>query len=326
MNTTMTMPEALLTQTAPDPLSQVLDRGVRFVMLRLEGVPGNRKVPGTRVKLGEQELDKETFSDPTARLLTPAWRTKFSTLEGKADKITAEADPRRHSQLKDEADNDEVSKDLNALYIPGVRVVAASRLDGVQQAIHKLDQTELRPLVEALAAEFPAMVQALRAKINDDATWAKMERRIPTPASLRANIALRFTVIPITFLSESGRAVAEGVARSIIGGITKGIETEATRIRERVAKDGAFKDATFNELRKRFQLLHDFSFLASPETLAQLQKAEQAFSGAEVHLALNADLKSGTTAAVTNLNQVLNELTKEVRKDAGGRFRRAIKI
>lgn len=316
-------PPAEAPQEAPDHLAEVMDRSVRFVMIRLVGVPGHRKVPGTRVMLNDAELSRTDFSDPTLRLLTPEWRSKFNHVKWRAEQIVGRAHAKKVADV-DEADSEAASE----FSIPGVDVVAASRLEDIEAQLETLRQQILNPLVGDLTAAYPALVARLKDRIPDEPTWQAVCRKLPKAAELKTRIALRFVTLPLTFLSSAGRRFAEGVAQNLIRGISKGLAEEVSRIQERVREEGSFKSGTFTVLRQKFQALRDFSFLASPDTLRQLGEAESAFStlGDGVHVALNLDMKTAEKSIVNGLTDVLGRLTKEVRKDSAGRFRRTVQF
>lgn len=313
--------------TLDEDIADVMQRTVRFAVLRMVGIPGNRQVPGTRLLLGEKELDKAKFSHPTLRLLPAVWREKFNAIKGAAMKLVNNADPRQEA----EDDKEEfLSGEMDTLDIPGVSIIVASKMEGVQAALAALSTEKLEPLVEQLKTAWPDILEAARLEVNDPVAWSKLLTTIPKAEALSSSIRILFTPLPITFAGESGRALAETVARRIVLGLTKGIEYEADKIKERVAKEGTFKASTFNGLHHKLSLLKELSKegLTSPETVQKLREVENTFAalGGAAHMALNENLKSAEKSIVNNVTEVLSNLSREARKDAGGRFKRAIRV
>lgn len=305
------------TETVPaDGLAAVMARSVRFVMLRRGGLPGYYKVPEAHLRLGDSELDKETFVGGSLRAMPKEWTAKFNAVVGKAEAAVREAAP-------------PAADDIPAV-IPGVSVVRAGRVEDLGARVAKVAAEDFRPLVSAFAAAYPAILEDIKAKVTaaNPAAWGPLSRRLPTQVDIVTRARLALEEIPISFVGEAGRNVAEQFALQVVGGLASSLEDTVVKLADKVAAGGVFKDGSFTELRRQFTLMREFDFLASAEQKATLAAAEKAFSalGDDPHKTLNASMKSSAKEVVKGLTGVLDALAAECRKDAGGRFRRAIDL
>lgn len=294
-------------------LAELLDRGVAVVMLRMQGLPGNRKVPDTEIVINGKQVDIEDFSAPTMRLLPSEWSHEFSVIHGKAERAVKAASPPRENS------------DVVPLPV-GCHLIAASRKAMLQDLIESLERQELTPLKERFIKAFPDILESLRKKINDNAIWSRIESKLPTGDQLRRDIRLRLVVLPFTFLNEVGRGMAEEMAEGIIAGISAAINSELLGLQAKINAKQKLKSGSLTQLRQQFQLLQDFSFLATSDTLSALNDVELALSGDNLIEQLNFDIKANAGGAVETFTEMLTALNKEVKADAGGRFRRKLQF
>ncbi len=315
------MAETEIVEESSDKLAELMEASINVVMLRKEGLPGHRKLPDARVMVGNNQMAGDVFTPPTMKLLTKEWSSKFSAVMSKAEKLVRDA----HPDLEEYREDNEANQ---ATILPaGCFVVASARLNDIKTGINAVVETELKPLVDAFLKEFPIIVEERRKQIDNAAAWDKIKNRIPSSDQLRNSIGIHLTVLPFTFVTDVGKKLASDLAVNMIGGISKAINDEALKLAEKLKKEGQFKDGTFTELRKQFALLKDFKFLAGPETMKHLNAVEMAMgSSGSLHKDLNEDIKKHAGAATTALTNMLTDLNKEVRKDAGGRFRRNIML
>jgi hypothetical protein len=201
----------------------------------------------------------------------------------------------------------------------GCYLIAGHRKGEIALAVQKLINEELVPLREKFCTEFPEIIDTLRLQVNSPATWHKMTAKIPTADQLRAAISLRFIVLPFTFLNEAGRAIAEEVAASIVAGISETIEEEADKLKDKIGAGQVLREGSFSVLRQQFNLLKDFSFLADPETLKELQHVEAAMAQQDLVEKVNFDVKRGGLGLATALSQAVNNLAMKLSKDSVGR-------
>ena len=285
-------------------LAQVMENSVAIVMLRMEGVPGHRQVPGTVTK-AEDGKELTTLSRPTLAVLPPEWSKQFAAVHLAAEKLIKGAAPPKLEE--------------GAATLPnGCYTIASARFPHIEAELSRIREKQLAPAIQALMAAYDGIISKHRTDLGE-AAWSKVAPRMPKAESLN-RISIQFVRLPITFLSDVGRPFAEEVAKNIIGGISETINQEAERLRERASRSGNYQSGTFTNLKRQFQILRDFSFLASDETLDSLREAEKLFSsmGDDVKHALS------TQAAVDNLNKIITDLGQDVAKDAGGRYRRKI--
>lgn len=294
-------------------LAEVIENSTAVVMLRMQGLPGNRKVPNAEVTVDGNRLEDKFFSSPTMRLIPTEWNTRFNSVHGKAEKLIRQASPPR--------------SETHDMPLPvGCHLIAGKRKETIAAEIQRLIDNELIPLRNSFCQVFPEIVEERRKQLNSAATWETIKATIPSASQLQAAIMLRFVVLPFTFLNEAGRAIAEEVAQSIISGIAETIEDEADKLKEKITKEQVVREKSFTALRQQFQLLKDFSFLADASTLASLEEIEKDMASRELVTEFNADMKSGANGIVAKLNAAITKLSQEAKKDAGGRFRRRIDI
>lgn len=290
-------------------LAQVIEKGIKIVFLQVQGIPGRRKVKGTRVLIGDQELDDKRISSPTIDVLTEAWTSRFTAVKGKLQRAV-----KAHS----------VSGAGLLGSMDGFSAISALSVPEVQAKIAEIEEQDFKPLVGDLCGAYPSLIEEVRQLVNNEASWSTM--RITPVANVRAGLRIVFRVMPFTFLSEAGKKFADEVAQSIVEGLAQDLEQEASRFKQR-ASAPTFQSDTLNSLKTQFEKLKAFSFLASGDVKIKLQEAEAAFGelGAEPARAINAAIKS-RDRVIDTLSSALAGLSKEVRTDAGGRFRRSIKV
>lgn len=297
------------------PLPELLEKGIAVVMLRMQGVPGNRKIPGAAIKVDDHLIDEGVMSSPTLRLVPPDWQKKFNQVHGKAERLVRKASPPKPEEGE-------------ALLPAGCHLIAAARKASIAKEIEDISSQELSPLASEFAAAFPGILEERRQKLDNDTAWQRVKGRIPPPDRLRKDIKLRFVVLPFTFLNEAGRELAEEVAGQIIGGLAEAIAEEADKLREKVSDEKTLKEGSFSNIKNQLQLLQDFSFLASPETLKQLQEVK-VLAAVNGGLAQAFNSKSATAQKLAaGFRSALGGLAKEVTKDAKpvGGYRRAIRF
>lgn len=299
-------------QPGPTRLDQIMEQSVAVVMLRMQGLPGNRKIPGADVSVDGHQLNSKEFSSPTLRLLPPEWSTRFGKIHGKAERLVREASPPR-------------AEGTDYPLPTGCYLIAGQRKEAIRQAVQGEIAVELESAKSDFLHAYPEIVEEKRKQIGSAAAWSQMRGRIPSVERLKSDIAIRFIVLPFTFLNEAGRALAEEMAANIAAGIAETIEEEAAKISSKIAKSSVFKEGSFTTIRQQLQLLKDFSFLADPETLRSLDDVANKLSESDIASAVNSSVKAGTDVAAA-LQESLAALSSEVRKDAGGRYKRRIMI
>lgn len=300
-------------QTTSDRIAKVMENSVAVVMLRMQGLPGHRKVPDTEIIADGEKLNTKHMSSPTLRLMPTAWATKFNQIHAKAEKLIDQASPPKSGKFD--------------LPLPlGCHLIAGQRKMEIAQTIHHMVTHELNPLRDSFCAAFDEILEDRRKTLNNDRLWERMVGSLPTVKRLKANINLRFIILPFTFLNEAGRVLAEEMAQSVISGIAETIEDEADRLKEKLQKGQIFKEGSFTNLRQQFQMLKDFSFLADDSTLGSLEQVEQLMASNEFATELNQDVKHGGLGIVKKLSEVITQLSSEASQDAGGRFRRKIMV
>jgi cell fate (sporulation/competence/biofilm development) regulator YlbF (YheA/YmcA/DUF963 family) len=308
-----TTQDAAQASASKDRLAQVLEASVAVVMLRMQGLPGNRRVPNSTTTIDGKLIEEELLSAPTLRLIPPDWGKKFTQLHTKAEKLVQAASPPK-SEVKE-------------LSLPnGCYLIAGHRKETIAAEVNRIMNEELIPLRESFCDAFPEILESRRQQIASKSTWDLMLARIPSPTQLRAAICLRFVILPFTFLNEAGRALAEEVAESIVRGVSETLEEEAGKIAEKIAKGQMFREGSFTLIRQQFQMLRDFSFLADEATLNALKKVEQEMDSEELISNFNTDVRQGGAGVVSSISQAITALTKEAKKDAGGRYRRKISV
>ena len=135
--------------------------------------------------------------------------------------------------------------------------------------------------------------------------------------------------VPITFIGQAGKEIADSVAKGVISGLSEELAEKVDSLANRLTNSKSFfKVASIEQLRTVFQKLEDFSFLSSPEVRKKLKEAQTVMNslGSTPHTALNENLKTSQQKIVKGMQAVLEDLTKEVKKDAGGRYRRSIQV
>lgn len=294
------------TDKTKNSLADLMENTVAVVMLRLVGVPGRRQVPGTKV-VATLDATREltTLSRPTLSVLPPSWTSQISAIKTAAENIVVAAAPER-------------PEDSEAVLPPGIHVVAKNRLADIVQSIEQLREHRLKPLVASIRGSYDAILAKHRQDLGD-MLWSKIEPNMPKLSDLDL-IQIRFVQLPITFINDVGRSFAEEVAANIITGISDAIAREAKRMQER---GGNYREGSFTTLKRQFQLLRDFSFLTTDETLTKLAAAEELITAPDVVKSLN---NKHAHEAVQAMNKIISDLGAEVAKDAGGRYRRRIVI
>jgi hypothetical protein len=305
-------------ESADEQLGKLLDQNVRIVMVRLCGVPGNRRIEGTKTTLEEKELDEELFSRPTLRLLSADWRKKFGAVRYAADKILAGA-------AAGLGGGEGSIPDCSGLTMIGCSVVAACRFDEVAKAIEDLDKNQLRPIVADLITAYPALLKEMKEKIGSQEAWLKVQDKLPKPSDLDKDIQLKFYRLPVTFISDSGKAAANEMASAIVAGLAKGVSEAVERINERLSGQSNVRSSTFTELSQELQKLLDFSFSLSPETVQKANEARAMLEGLTPDV-INQDKQTASRHLTESVQKAITAVASELKQDAGGRFRRAIHI
>jgi hypothetical protein len=301
------------TSHTTDRIAEVLENSVAVVMLRMEGLPGNRKVPDAEVTVEGRSIETKLFSAPTLRLIPSKWSTRFSQLHTKAAKLIDQASP--------------PTSETHELPLPnGCHLIAGKRRGPIAMAVNQIATEELVPLKNEFVDAFPDIIAERKQSLGSDAVWTKMVGRIPSQEQLRAAIKLRFIVLPFTFLNEAGRAIAEDVAQSIIAGVAETLEEEAGKLKEKIDKGQVLREGSFTALKQQFQMLRDFSFLADSDTLASLDQVEDLMNDRDVVGKLNFDVRQGGVGIAEQISGVIAKLTGEAKKDSLGRFRRRITL
>lgn len=307
-------PSGLLQKAAAEKktMGELLEQSLKLVLLKLRGVPGYRQVPGTRVTLADRELDDKNFTGSAMRLLPREWRKRFNDVEAAA---------RAHLRVSPPVG------DTSPIEVPGCNWIPAQRFDDIKAAVEAVRSGLLAEAVADLKAAYPQLLENLRQAINDQPTWDRLLPTLPPAASLSDVVRLDFYEIPVTFLSQAGSKVADALAESIVDGLARSIEKAAEGLLDR-GRNSVYRDGSFTALREAFEQLRGFDFLTSPAVLARLQAAEQEMAdlGEDAHRTLNADRKTAEQSIIRKLSQAVSALSAEVRKDAGGRFRRAIQL
>ena len=119
--------------------ASLLDRSLRFVSLRLSGLPGYLGVADAKIVVNDKPAEEGLFVDPTIRVLPPAWAQKFRKVEGKARKLIYQASPTFY-------EGDELPAVLD---IRGINVVSASRIDEIRDEIRELIDVDFQDVKQS---------------------------------------------------------------------------------------------------------------------------------------------------------------------------------
>ena len=290
-------------------MGKVLQHAVKIVRVGLQGGVGYRKVDDARVFIDDKEQDKETFTTPSIRVMPKEWNSKFAAVLNKALLIIREYAPKNSDDL---------------FPLPGCLVVLASKIDELEEKINKLIETDMIPLVNSFVAIYPSLIEKVKPKLSE-----KQLASLPTAEEIKSKLKLVFFKVPITFLDQAGKEMADAVVQSTINGLSKELADRVDHLLEIVDKDkGNLRKQSIDNVKLVFQKMRDFSFVTSPEVAEKLKNAETHFAGlgADAHTMLNEAIREKQTSIVNGLKQVLTDLTKEVKTDAGGRFRRKINV
>jgi hypothetical protein len=301
-------------------IGDLMQNGIRICMLRMHGVPRNRTLEETSVLVDGQEIKEGVCSKPTVRIVPPAWTTRFGAVERKARYAVENAFP----EEKSDANDLQKRRKLRDLLPVACYAVSAAKYDKLEEEVDRINRDELFPLRQRFAEAYPAILEDLRKEINSAAVWGRLEPKLPKAKDLATGPELMLTRLPFTFVDEAGRKYAEDLAMGIVGGIADKLAKAVGSFNSKTR----FREGSLNEMRKQFEMLRDFEFLASPETISELYKAEQAVRdlGEDYHSVLNESVQTAEKNVIAGIGAALSSLVGEVRKDAGGRFRRSIRV
>lgn len=221
------------------------------------------------VRVNEEDIpvDKSDRTAPQWVLLPAEWKKKFQKLESKSRTALSS-----------------VSIDMTGV---GLHIVPAGRAEQLFRQLTEL-RDELYREADAFAEVYPGILSELRIKHGPD-LFKRIERKLPSPEEVRRKFRIRWAVVTLgdtehdsitdsDMLREAKQQMrslvaetVEEMARQPRQEIAEAIDHLTNQIREQKM----IRQGTLNGVRKAFDRLRAFDFLADSELLREVDAAEQ---------------------------------------------------
>lgn len=291
--------------------NQPILKKVAFVSVTIHMWRGRYQIKNAEITVDETQLDKELTSLPHWRLVPAKWQKKFTTIEMKI-----------RSTLQ--------KKSLQ-LPIRGVDVLPREAVSDVFKTIDDIIENELNPVVDEFCDYWPTALEQLKESLPEN-QWNKLKHKIPEDAeSLRKKFYVTKYVIPVsgTNFDAIEDDLAEAYADEIKDATQKFIQDTAASLSENLYEELAntvdnfismlnskkkFKDNSFDVLRRAFQKLESFKFIASPDLVKMISSVKKSMASINAKI-INAGLKQNNSSVVKSLTDALTELNNKINED-----------
>jgi hypothetical protein len=210
-----------------------------------------------------------------------------------------------------------------------LRGIDAVPLAKAEDLFNQLDalETEFGQVADELVANWDSLCEGLKDKLSPK-QWTAAERLLSQgPQAIRQRFRIERSVIPVSGYTGNllpgttnqatllrVEAAAKQFLADTVNAMTAGLQEELVNATESLAQTcesgtGQVRQSSLNRVKRAFEKLRDFSFLATPETLQKIAEAEKSVDAADIK-DLNVDIKQSGQVA-SHLVTVLRKAVKD---------------